>query len=237
MKIADKTLELHITYRCNFACANCITLVGVAPEPHDMTIAEVQSFLQDSADADYRWTTISLYGGEPTLHPDFEEICRMLFNYKVLYDKHLRLQVISNGTDMDKIKIAEDYDFGPMISIKTGNNRDHAGNAMPYSRCMESPIDIGRESTIGCWMSGECGIAYNRIGYFPCSPSASAARVFGFNPAARSAKNLTYDTLRECHTRVCAHCGMGQTDHVVRRTIVPIITQTWKTALDKYNGQ
>ena len=236
-KIAMYTLEIAITYKCNFACSNCSTLVGVAPFDREMTIDEINAFLQDSADNKYPWDTISLYGGEPTVHPKFEEICKTLYRYKMEVDNKLRLQVVSNGTNMPLLnKVIDTYDFGPMVSPKTGSNRDHAGNLMPYDRRAESPVDIGREPTIGCWISGECGIAYNYLGFWPCSAGGAAARVFNFAPAARSTRDLTYEAIRECHTRICTHCGMGQHDRVQRRTVDEIISPTWKKALDAYNA-
>lgn len=70
--------EIHITYRCSLACRHC-NRASYLRRPHtpDMTLAQVARFVEEArALAWYPW--IVVIGGEPTLHPELDAICKLL---------------------------------------------------------------------------------------------------------------------------------------------------------------
>lgn len=68
---APVEVALVLTRRCNFNCRYCIH--GIGPQPKEYLNTEVALRAIDEA-ADLGVVTVSLMGGEPTLHPDFPEI-------------------------------------------------------------------------------------------------------------------------------------------------------------------
>ena len=72
-EVKDKHgIHIDITNACRFSCSNCYKFVGHFAEPYFM---DVETFKRavDSLEGYQGYITIT--GGEPTLHPDFEEIC------------------------------------------------------------------------------------------------------------------------------------------------------------------
>jgi sulfatase maturation enzyme AslB (radical SAM superfamily) len=69
--IAQKTVQVHLSRRCNLACLHCYSRSG--PRERETLSAEiVAAFLRDAASQGYEVAAFS--GGEPFLHPDFADI-------------------------------------------------------------------------------------------------------------------------------------------------------------------
>lgn len=69
--------EIHCTYRCSLSCRFC-NRNSFLREAHtiDLSVEDLVEFLNQARDLGY-YPGIVLIGGEPTLHPDFDEICRL----------------------------------------------------------------------------------------------------------------------------------------------------------------
>lgn len=80
-------LFLYITRRCNFECAYCY--MGT-PRQEDMSLEMVQQVADFFAAIGTRFVTV--LGGEPTLHPDFIEILR------ILKSTGLQIAIDTNGS-------------------------------------------------------------------------------------------------------------------------------------------
>ena len=65
-------IQIEITNACNLSCANCSRLVGHHAKPFFMTVDEVRNAIDSLEGFPGR---IGMMGGEPTLHPNFIEIC------------------------------------------------------------------------------------------------------------------------------------------------------------------
>ena len=85
--------DLYITNVCNLHCKNCIVLdyKGRVTIPH-LSLAEIKEIIEKIP---VQLEQIQLVGGEPTLHPQLEEI--------VLYlkqsNKAQKLSIVTNGTN------------------------------------------------------------------------------------------------------------------------------------------
>lgn len=68
-------IQIEVTNACNIGCANCTRFVGHHKKPYFMDL----DFVEKAVDSlqDFKGG-IGIMGGEPTLHPQFEEICRLL---------------------------------------------------------------------------------------------------------------------------------------------------------------
>ncbi len=92
---SPRYLELLLTRRCNLACRHCY--LG-APRPVDLPVADLARLLAEFADLGGLRVTIG--GGEPLLHPAWEEINR------VLAASPLRKVLVSNGLLLDERRLA-----------------------------------------------------------------------------------------------------------------------------------
>lgn len=84
-------LEFELTHQCNLRCVYCDRNT---PLPHEMTLEEIYKALDEFYALGMRY--IGLDGGEPLLHPHFEEIVAWL------YKRNVVIHLNSNGTLIDK---------------------------------------------------------------------------------------------------------------------------------------
>ena len=90
-------IELIVTYRCNRRCYNCEAMVRQAPSNEIMEINQIQKFVDESIQKQYKWDNIRVLGGEPTLHPNIEKIIEILENYRKNYNKNMVITIVTNG--------------------------------------------------------------------------------------------------------------------------------------------
>jgi hypothetical protein len=226
-------LEIAITYICNVRCNNCLALSPQAPtrRSEDMTLADIQQFISDSIACRYPWRWIKLHGGEPTLHPQFMDICRAFQEYKV-QNPAARLSVVSNDSHPDQVAAAMQLGLDPQISSKVKDNTDKFGNKLAYVPVNISPKDMGQPTQSGCWIPEQCGIALNNLGFWPCGPAAAAARVFNYEAPVKRVQDLSVDKLKTMYKH-CEHCGFGI---VQERRFEQITSSTWAAKLETYNA-
>lgn len=226
-----KRLIIHITYRCNLACNHCFSLVHQAPDEHDMPLETIMRLIVELASNDYKCERIILHGGEPTLHPRFKMICALLHGHKQLSDPTVDLILTTNGHGdivQQGIRVAEQYGFRIENSFKTG--RPDWDYHFPFC---SSPVDTGEARKLGCYQPGECGICYNQLGFFECTPAASMARVFGFDAPVKSMKELTEENLSKGFVTHCLHCGLSRCN--LKTNPNAPMSKTWKESLERYN--
>jgi hypothetical protein len=226
--IAISTLELHITYRCNMRCHNCSNLIMQAPARLDMSPALVQSYVEDWVENSYPWVLITIHGGEPCLHPKCVEIAQLLLDYKRDHNPKVTLWWLTNWSS-------------PIVKERAGWIRDMGISLGPADKGIEqpyyvpvnkSPRDVGVEPTEGCFQLTDCGMALNVRGYYPCSPMASAARVFDYPPMCASCSGITESSALAYAMQHCEHCGFALPNEP--RVNRQVTTPTWETKLGAY---
>lgn len=219
-------VELCLTYRCNVKCNNCSNLCTQAPSCGDLSPSDVEYFLNDISNASVGH--ITLHGGEPVLNPYIFDIIKLLVDFRKSFGTKLWLLSNSNGSLVQEriSRISCDYDIPLGISKK--NNESF----IEYVPVNESPIDLNEPYTLGCFQTVNCGICYNYLGWFPCSPLAAAARVFDYKPTALSIKQLTIERCIEYFEMHCKHCGFAMPNR--RRVKEQTSTQTWIDKLESY---
>jgi hypothetical protein len=233
-----KTLVIHITYRCNGVCENCSNLCAQAPSREDMSIESIQKFINDSVILNYKWEKIVLQGGEPTLHPQFENVCILLEEYKKEHNPNVILSVCTNGySDHTKkmLIFAEQHSHILENSFKSKEvmNKSYVYEYIPVN---VAPVDIGYELQImGCFQSSTCGITLNNQGFWECSPSAAACRVFDFyKPICNELKDLTIEATKKIFEQHCKYCGFAlPAPRVKGQRTSPI----WEKYFENYNNR
>ena len=235
-----KKVELCLTYRCNVHCANCSNLCTQAPMDRggDLFPAEVAEFIGGSVRAEHRWELITLHGGEPVLNKDIVRICEMLEEYRNIHNPSVVISFLTNGSTpkilSDVADLCKNYRFEMGVSEKVESNKRGDGTPIPYVPVNESPVDLGLEYDDGCFQTQDCGICYNYQGYWPCSPMAAAARVFGLETLIHTAGKLTVEGLREMLNLHCHRCGFAMPSR--RRVVEQTSTDTWTKAFEAYNA-
>jgi hypothetical protein len=89
------SINLDLTSACNFACPHCVDS-GIINTGESLDYSIIRTSLETLRQRGLL-SVILIGGGEPTLHPDFEEVVRL--------SKRLGLQVgiVTNGTRLDRV--------------------------------------------------------------------------------------------------------------------------------------
>lgn len=93
---------LEITNACNFDCPVCFAQSGTAKQDH-LSLDEIRQRLIQLRDAGVRWVTLS--GGDPTMHPQLEQIMTITRR-----EFGLRPILLTNG-----LRLAEEPDFARQL--------------------------------------------------------------------------------------------------------------------------
>ena len=90
---------IDLTHECDLACLDCNRSCGAgqAPMAANISLAQVRRFVEESLAAGKRWRRIMLEGGEPTLHPQLDEILAELLRYRQQGHADCEIELCSNG--------------------------------------------------------------------------------------------------------------------------------------------
>lgn len=102
--------ELDIVNYCNLSCYSCNRFMDVMPTKNRMTLEQIKNLVKESIDINWKWKELRIMGGEPTIHPEFEEICHEVLKLKE-HDPSVTLKVITNGSGKkvkERIKLIPD---------------------------------------------------------------------------------------------------------------------------------
>jgi len=101
-----KVIHVEVTNACNIACASCTRFVGHHKKPFFMDLDTVERAIKSLQDFP---GGIGLMGGEPTLHPQFKEICGL---FRKLIPDRRRRELWTNGYKWREYKdiIEETFD-------------------------------------------------------------------------------------------------------------------------------
>ena len=65
-------IQIHVTRACDMACFNCTQGSNLAGKPVMITVEEFEQACQSLKGY---WGVVGMFGGNPALHPQFEELC------------------------------------------------------------------------------------------------------------------------------------------------------------------
>lgn len=165
---AQDQIEIDLTYLCNLRCNNCNRSSAQAPESLHLELEQLRQFVVDSIEQGRKWKRIRLLGGEPTLHPQFEEVFGILDPLRSLYPD-MKIEVVSNGYG-EKVRRklqALPKNIWVENSSKQGNIQPHFGpfNLAPQDTWWHRWVDYRH----GCSIPQECGMGLTPTGYYPCA--------------------------------------------------------------------
>jgi hypothetical protein len=203
---ATDLVEIDITFACNLRCLNCDRSCTQAPAAGHMTVAQVARFIDETRAAGRRWRRVRVMGGEPTLHPDIDEILALLVRWRDQESPDTALELVTNGHGERVRRVLGRVP--PGIRVKDTRKTDRfqpkfeAFNLAPADEPLFSHTDFAH----GCWISQECGLGLNAHGWYPCAVAGGIDRVFS-DENARVSLPSAGDELRGELRRACARCG------------------------------
>lgn len=112
-------LDLMVAYSCNLSCAGCISISDIKRlgiEPFNSLVSSISKW---SAVIDPK--VISVFGGEPCLHPQLQEICKQI---RTAWPNSI-IRLITNGYLLDNFEPGAWFDFAPFEMQVSIHRKDH----------------------------------------------------------------------------------------------------------------
>jgi hypothetical protein len=197
------TIQIEITNACINECSNCTRFVGHA-RPYHMDVNTFEQAVESMVD--YPKMT-GIMGGEPLLHPKFEQFC------KYLQDKIPKEQ-LGLWTCLPK-----GYEYLRHIICDTFGNifiNDHSRNDIYHCPILVASEEIFTDSTDlflateHCWIQEAWSAAINPKGAFFCEIAASMSILFNGSygwPVEKGWWKRTSKDFKEQREEFCPKCG------------------------------
>jgi len=152
--IGPISINLDLTTACNFRCPYCVDFRIVTQSIRQLSVDEIKRIIDNLTSLNLK-SVLVIGGGEPLLHPNFEEIIYLLKK------KNLQVGIVTNGSILQKILNILHY-LDPKtdwirFSIDAGTNETFQAlhNPPPYislDRIIDNAIEIKKkrkEITLG----------------------------------------------------------------------------------------
>lgn len=171
---AMQLIQIEITYACRIKCANCTRFVGHHRKPWFMDLETVIKAIESLEGYPGH---IGLMGGEPTLHPQFVEICKIY--QKMIPDKRRR-QLWTSGYKWKDYKsiILETFDEDHIAY------NDHSTPDGKHQPLLVAAEDIIQDKALmwelidNCWVQNRWSASITPKGAFFCEVAAAMDHVF-----------------------------------------------------------
>lgn len=200
------SIEIEICTGCNLRCVNCDRSVRQAPSNEYMTVEQIRRFVDESLDRDWKWERITLLGGEPTMHPQLDEVIDALARYHERQPA-TAFRMLSNGYGErvnETLRSLPPW-IEPVVTHKSPRVPP-LFSPVNLAPC-DGPDSAAHDFSTGCSITELSGLGLSRYGYYACGPGASIDRVFGFDLGIKSLADVTAERVRSQLRRLCALCG------------------------------
>jgi hypothetical protein len=209
---SHKCILIDITFACNLGCVDCNRSLGSvqAPSTEQMTPDQIRRFVAESIEQRRLWEGIQIEGGEPTLHPQLEEILDILNEYRRKCLPSAWIQINTNGLSDSSSQVLSHLPAG--IDVYSSNKKGPfqelhcAFNVAPIDLPEYADVDFSQ----GCFQPAKYGLGLNRYGYYPHPACGSIDRVFGFDIGRKTLPRVQ-DDLRDQFAQLCGYCGCFRT--------------------------
>lgn len=213
--LQHKRWLISITNACNLSCGNCAQLCGhFQPEKiWHMTLAQLDytiSILKRYTGPEKNWNEVTIFGGEPTIHPDWDKIPELLRSHDPM-----QFRVNTNGR-MGQTPFQRDQNITYYVDKHPANQQFlmtmvAAKDYIPGEA--DNPVYFWELAKKDCpiWAT-EGAMIYNGKAYF-CEHAAAMDHLWfdgvngwefkeGTNPFSR-----TETEIEEQAHKFCQHCG------------------------------
>ena len=218
-------IEIDITYRCNLKCRNCNRQCYQYPSETDMTLEQIDRFVEQSKEEDIVWERLSIMGGEPFLHPHLDKIVEKV---KPVCE---RFRLLTNGTVPRRTCL----DLRPQDVCQDTGKKDPFPNFVCVNVAPRdlSPCDDPPQYTWGCCVSEALGFGLTPYGYYPCPVAGPIDRVFNFDIGKKRLRDiLSKDERKAMFGELCPLCGhVSEVSYGFAMSNRQQYTVSWRTAL------
>jgi hypothetical protein len=232
-------IAITLTYACNLRCYNCDESSAQAPAGTQMTIEQIQRFVDESAAAQYRWNIIEVAGGEPTLHKEFLKILDILRGYRDRHSPYTVIKVCTNGAGKKVKQVIPKIPSDVVVinSEKEGKRQLE----LNHSTFNVAPEDIDKYKNAdfrnACEWTDKCGTGLGPTGYYHCPVAAGMDRIFGWNVGRQMLPSME-DSMEDLAERFCSKCGWFLKEAAYRQPLdKPRISPTWQRAYADYRSR
>lgn len=229
-------IGIALTYACNLRCYNCDESSAQAPEDTQMTVEQIQRFVDEWAAANYRWELMEIAGGEPTMHKDFFKILDILRGYRDRYSPHSRIKVLTNGTgDRVKQMISQ---IPADVEVENSNKEGKRQTELRHATFNLTPEEVPGYSNVeyrnACEWTERCGTGLGPSGYYHCPVAAGMDRIFEWNIGRQSLPSED-DDMEDLAERFCSKCGYFLKELEYKKPLdKPLISPAWEQYYDDY---
>ena len=226
-----KLIEIDLTYSCNLKCSNCNRSCSQAPSREYIPLNQIQDFVETSVKEGIHWKRIRLLGGEPTLHPYFPDVIKIILDYKENFSPGTKVQVATNGygpfVNSMLSKLPENIEI---INTEKTNSTPYfcSFNTAPKDQFIYKFADFKN----ACWIAEICGMGFTPNGYYPCAIAGGIDRVLGFNLGKTRLPHAPDDMFDSLNV-FCQYCGHFKrlVDPPLNK---PVMSKTWIMAYENY---
>jgi hypothetical protein len=196
-----------------------------------MSLEHVRRLVDESIQLNYQWEKIGILGGEPTLHPELEEIILILQTYTQKFPK-ADLFLATNyhgGAVRHKVKALQKK----IRVVKSRKNN----NPWWFNNINLTQIDHS-DIIHNCNIASGTGLGYTNRGYFPCGAGAAIARVLGMDIGLKSLAEVNQTSIREMLKKLCPYCGHGLAIKVGKNNSTsPFWEEAYRNYREKKSGE
>jgi hypothetical protein len=222
-------IDLDITWDCNLKCFHCNRSCQQAPTGEMMTVGQVRQFLEETRKREVCWKKIQLIGGEPTLHPDFEEMLHMMLEFRRRHSPGTEIMVTSNGFGVRVNQVLSRIPADVTVHNTQKSTRNQE-DFIPFNLApCDSPEYAHADFRNACCVTRDAGIGLTPYGYYPCVGSGAIDRIFGFDSGRKTLPGLE-DGMEEDLTRFCSLCGFFRLNYTSEVCSGSLMSETWQRA-------
>ena len=232
-------VKINLTYRCDRGCTNCNRATSLCPSSRaeDLSSKEIADMLGDCVRVGKSWTRITLTGGEPTMHDDFEEIVGIIMDYKRNHNPTLRAGTYTYHHPKFYYKIESVAKKYPDFEIKdTLKEKARIHKIAQFRAPMDTEPKKYNEKHLyhGCNDGARlCGLGFDKTGFYCCPVGAAIARVFRLDVAIETVAEVTVKKLVEQYKHLCPKCGLYT--YYKANVDRDLISPSWAKAIREYN--
>jgi hypothetical protein len=228
-------INLGITHQCNLSCYSCNRYIDSAPSDDMMTLEQITRFVDESLACKWPWLEVVVYGGEPTIHPDYLAICHEVLRLKA-GTPGMTAKVVSNGMGRRVNEMLARTPPGFVMPTsrdlkKTAKSIDGKSVIPEFGNVLQAPCDRITDTILDCQIHATCGLELTPYGFLPCA--CGGARVMGLDVYFKRLKDITQEACKKRLETLCAICGRNLNYEVkLKDDMEP--SEFWRRALAEY---
>ena len=162
------SIHIEITNACNKECACCTRFCGHHKKPFFMNLETVEKALQSLVNFPHN---VGIMGGEPTIHPQFADICHLLA-------RHIpkeRRGLWTNGARWEKYEgiIEETFDYKNIVYNDHSHTEGHHQPLMVASQDIVVDKELMWKLIDQCWIQNRWSASITPKGCFFCEVAAA----------------------------------------------------------------